>query len=260
MTKKKITTQKVVQQVTIEQTTRNNIVIGEDMESMFGNDEPSNIKTDISEIVKTLTPNDFISMIDKDPLIKNKVTKIMNQPGFIDYYNKTKGKRMISLPDIYKIGKINDRSLINSIWMDMHSEGIVTSTYYNSKSKEIVHNYGSKYEVSHPQSPCSSTAYTLSDMLKQDKDVQYLKNLFETDDDGETIKGVLVTIFSKIAEDIHIDFLTRCGSCSCAKDGPYILVSKPDEKALIKRGETTGDSRRIPKGYSRGVKLTEVSQ
>jgi len=73
--------------------------------------------------------------------------KYRTQDKWIPLFND-KGQRMISAPDVYRIGQIGSHDLVESVRADFHTAWLVTSTRitYNSNNlgARITHNFGSK--------------------------------------------------------------------------------------------------------------------
>jgi hypothetical protein len=123
-------------------------------------------------------------------VVKKKIRK--TQKDWIDYFNN-KGEKMISAPDIYKIAKEENKSIIESLKQDFKDSWEVTSTriIYNKDNleAEIIHDADSK--ISKPKS-YKVTIPEFDDEAKQDEETEkYLQALFDTKDDITTILKVL---------------------------------------------------------------------
>ena len=131
--------------------------------------------------------------INKEPeykIIKKQLSK--NQEDWIKYFNDKKTK-MISAPDIYKVAKQENKTIIESLKKDFKESYEITSTriIYNEDNlnAEIIHDADSKivkskkYKVEIPD---------LSGSFKEDSDVEkYLQALFDTKDSLDKILEVL---------------------------------------------------------------------
>ena len=123
-------------------------------------------------------------------IIKQKLKK--TQKDWIDYFN-SKGEKMISAPDIYRVAKEENKNMIDSLKKDFKEKWIVTSTriIYNKDNLEgeIIHDVDSKlvipkkYKIIIP---------IIQDEAKQDKETEaYLRALFDTKDTIDLILKVL---------------------------------------------------------------------
>ena len=131
--------------------------------------------------------------INKEPeckVVKKQLRK--NQKEWIKYFNDKKTK-MISAPDIYKVTKQENKTIIESLKKDFEESYEVTSTriIYNKDNlnAEIIHDADSKivkskkYKVKIPD---------LSGSFKEDSDTEkYLQALFDTKDSLDKILEVL---------------------------------------------------------------------
>ncbi len=142
-----------------------------------------------------------------------------NQKDWIDYFNN-KGEKMISAPDIYRVAKKGNKTLIESLKEDFKDSWEVTSTriIYNKKNlqAEIIHDADSKiakpkkYKVKVP---------ILSGNFEENKETEkYLQVLFDTKD---SIDKILKTL-KKFGKDRKIRLWTP--SQSSRKDKEFRSV------------------------------------
>ncbi len=122
--------------------------------------------------------------------IKKQMRK--TQKDWIDHFN-SKGEKMISAPDIYKVAKKENKAIIESLKKDFKESWEVTSTriIYNKDNlnAEIIHDVDSKitkpkkYKVKIP---------IFDEDFKQDSETEkYLQALFDTKDSIDEILKVL---------------------------------------------------------------------
>ncbi len=123
-------------------------------------------------------------------IVKKDMSK--NQKDWIQYFND-KGQKMISAPDIYKVAKKGNNTIIKSLNEDFKEDGEVTSTriIYNNKNlqAEIIHDADSKvvkpkkYKVKVP---------ILNENFEENKETEkYLQALFDTKDNLDKILKTL---------------------------------------------------------------------
>ncbi len=123
-------------------------------------------------------------------IIKKPIKK--TQEDWIQYFNK-KAEKMISSPDIYKVGKQENKTIIESLKKDFEDDWEVTSTKIiynpNNLNAEIIHDVDStivkskRYKVKIP---------ILSGELKENSETEkYLQALFDTKDKLDKILKVL---------------------------------------------------------------------
>lgn len=134
------------------------------------------------------------------------------QNDWISYFNEFKNprKRMISAPDVYRLGQNGSQDLLQSVREDFEQSWIVSSTRINYASDtldaKITHNYGSKVvqptEIKVAVPVYQQTA--LSDALKAKEGINYLQALFNTKDDKDQIARTLTALSGKSVENIYV--------------------------------------------------------
>lgn len=147
---------------------------------------------------------------------------IKTQEEWIQYFNQ-QGKRMISAPDVYRIGQKyligqnGTRELVQSVRDDFERSFLITSTRetYNPNiltlDAIITHNFGStvvqptEKTVLVPVYQCTP----LDEVLKTEKGVDYLRIKFDTNDSPDKIKETFAALSGKPANLIYIWTPTR---------------------------------------------------
>ncbi len=114
------------------------------------------------------------------------------QKDWIPYFN-SKGEKMISAPDIYKIAKKENKAIIESLKKDFEDSWEVTSTriIYNKDNlnAEIIHDAESKVVKS---KKCKIKIPVLDGDFEENKETEkYLQALFDTKDNIDKILKTL---------------------------------------------------------------------
>ncbi len=145
--------------------------------------------------------------IDTGPLLNRKVCPVcVNQEGHIYRFNRL-NKVMIAMPDLYDAGKNATPEVIQSLRRDFQKSWIISSTrvYYETNNLEavITHYFGST--IVSPEEvkviiPDYSDSPTLDQVLSTEEGLRYLRALFKTSDDAETIKRTLKRLSDKGSE------------------------------------------------------------
>jgi len=175
------------------------------------------------------------------------------QNGWIPYFNNFKNprKRMISAPDVYRIGQNGSQELIQSARDDFDKSWLVSSTRTNYASDtldaKITHNYGIT-AVQPVERKVVVPIYqqtALRDVLKTKEGVDYLQALFDTKDNADKIAKTLVALSGKSAEDIYIwapDQQSRAG-CQERAAGFVFLFGRFHVYGNNRVGDNNGRSR-----------------
>ncbi len=144
----------------------------------------------------------YIRLIDIQPADNG---AIKTQEEWILYFNQ-QGKRMISAPDLYRIGQQNGTSeLVQSVRDDFKERWLITSTRetYNPNiltlDARITHNFGSTV-VQPTEKTVLVSVYgctPLDEVLKTEKGVDYLRIKFDTNDSPDKIKETFAALSGK---------------------------------------------------------------
>ncbi len=123
-------------------------------------------------------------------IIKESIEK--NQKDWIEHFNN-KGEKMISAPDIYKVAKKGNKSIIESLKKDFEKSYEVTSTQIiyskNNLKAEIIHDVDSK--VAKPKKYKVEIPVLAGDFEENKETEKYLQALFDTKDSIYNILRVL---------------------------------------------------------------------
>jgi len=145
--------------------------------------------------------------IDQHPAI-NGLRKKQNE--WIAFFNEQK-KIMISAPNVYEAGKSAPNEVLESLRADFYDLGEMTSTRIiyapNNLSGKIIHNYGSDVVTPTEKKVVVIPVYNdsvLGHALKASEGVIYLQNLFDTEDNADTIAEVLEHISKRSMDDIRL--------------------------------------------------------
>ncbi len=134
------------------------------------------------------------------------------QNEWIPYFDKLKNprKRMISAPDVYRMGQSGSPDLLQSVREDFEKSWFVSSTRINYASDtldaKITHNYGST-AVQPTERKVAVPVYqqtALSDVLKTKEGISYLQALFDTKDNSNKIAKTLTALSGKSADDTYV--------------------------------------------------------
>ena len=135
--------------------------------------------------------------------------KYRTQDKWIPFFND-KGQRMISAPDVYRIGQIGSHDLVESVRADFHTAWLVTSTRitYNSNNlgARITHNFGSKV-VAPTETRLVAPVYqnvALGRILETAEGRAYVSALFNTQDSPDVVAKTLATLSGKSTDNTYI--------------------------------------------------------
>lgn len=134
--------------------------------------------------------------------------KYRNQEEWIELYNSQKGeykgKKMISAPDIYLIGKSASDEVLNSLRNHFDNRWIILNTRIsynkNNLSGVIIHDV---VERKLPVIPVYDPV-SLEEVLSEGNGVKYVRALFNTRDSIKTISEVLENISRRKAGNINL--------------------------------------------------------
>lgn len=135
----------------------------------------------------------------------NEAVRTQNQ--WIELYNaqgeEFKGKRMISAPDVYMIGKNGIPELVQSVRDDFEKRWLVTSTRekyrQDTLDARITHNHGSTV-VQPTEKIILVPVYRgtpLDQVLRTEEGIAYLRIKFDTNDSPEDIGRTLAALSGK---------------------------------------------------------------
>lgn len=206
------------------------VVVGDDLEDLFG--EESEEEKSLKEEKKTKTKKtkteklkkstdkgleekvspdgqvlgEDITKIDISPYKTSRGISTNSQEYFIKRYN-TLGKKMLSFPDYYAIGKSNDLDLIEKIKKSIIDKDVVTSTSIeydkSTNATRIIHDY--KSTVTKPieiKTVFPDYYDNLSEAMDDNEGLEFVQSLLGTKDNRETIETTLIKVFGIDPEDM----------------------------------------------------------
>lgn len=146
------------------------------------------------------------------------------QPNWIDYFN-TKSKRMISLPDLYLVGRYGDDNLLQSLRDDFTNFRVITSTTFELEKNKIwcFHNYQSKFVKTKEikldiHDNFVTGEYNLNDFLFKeyvDKEnrLLFMRGILDTKADAKTMANNLERLSDYTADKIVISIPNKVERC-----------------------------------------------
>ncbi len=154
-------------------------------------------------------------VLDKYPMSDGISAPFLHDlPGFYSRFDAN-GRIMISLPDVYQAAKYGDEELISSLRKDCEESAIITDTIrvVSLAQEDIIIHHGQNNKlvtsICKPVYVPDMNQWTLDTALNLKIGLDYIKAIFNTNDDAEDIKKVLERLSNRDSEKIIVSTKKR---------------------------------------------------